>query len=143
LKAPIRFIDASVFVHAYLKPKRALKPFEVQIKEAAKKIVARVNRGEQVLTTVVHFCEISNILEDYLPLDEAFSVERALCMRENVEVVSVAREDCIAALDEAENHRLGLSDALGYVVMKNSGVNELYSFDRDFDRLTDVKRLQT
>jgi hypothetical protein len=31
------FVDASVFVHAFIKPKRKLKPYEVKIKQAAKK----------------------------------------------------------------------------------------------------------
>ena len=37
----MRFVDASVFVHAFLKPKRELKPHEIKIKESAKKIVRR------------------------------------------------------------------------------------------------------
>jgi len=36
---PPRFIDASVFVHAYFLPVRALKPHEERIKEGAKAIV--------------------------------------------------------------------------------------------------------
>lgn len=143
MSSQVRFIDASVFVHAYLKPKRRLKPREVRIKEAAKRIVSKVSAGENVLTTVVHVGEISNILEDYLSLNEALNFERALCLRENVEIVEVARRDYIAALDEVESHRIGLTDALAYVAMKKNGLSELYSFDKDFDRIKDVKRFQT
>lgn len=49
----MRFVDASVFVHAYLKPKRRLKPHEMKIIESAKKIVKRINDGEEVGITVV------------------------------------------------------------------------------------------
>lgn len=142
MSSQVRFIDASVFVHAYLKPKRRLRRNEVRIKEAAKRIVTRINAGENVLTTVVHVGEISNILEDYLSLNEALSFERALCLRENVEIVEVGRRDYIAALDEAENHRIGLTDALAIVAMKKNRLSELYSFDRDFDRIKDIERLQ-
>jgi len=45
--------DASVLVHAFIKPKRKLKPHEVEIKETAKKIVSRINEGEEVGITVV------------------------------------------------------------------------------------------
>jgi predicted nucleic acid-binding protein len=31
------FVDASVFVHAFIKPKRKLNPHEVKIKQAAQK----------------------------------------------------------------------------------------------------------
>ena len=53
----VKFIDASVFVHAYLKPKRTLKPHEAAMKEAAKQIVTRVNGGEGVVISVVNLGE--------------------------------------------------------------------------------------
>ncbi len=143
MTSSVRFIDASVFVHAYLKPKRPLKTVEVEIKEAAKKIVTRVNGGERVITTVVHLGEISNVLEDHLPLEDALGIERALCLRENITIVGVSYEDYVSALDEAERHEVGVNDALAYVMMKKHGADEVYSFDKDFDRFEDVKRLRT
>ena len=35
---------------------------------------------------------------------------------------------------------VGLSDAIAYVIMIDNNVREIYSFDRDFDRLN-VKRI--
>ena len=35
---------------------------------------------------------------------------------------------------------VGLSDAMAYVIMIDNNVREIYSFDRDFDRLN-VKRI--
>ena len=65
------FVDANVFVYEFLKPKRKLQPHEERIKLAAKKIIARINEGETTLTSVVHYSEVCNILEDYLPTVEA------------------------------------------------------------------------
>jgi hypothetical protein len=138
-----RFIDANVFVHAYLRHSRPLKPSEEKLKGAAKRIVARVNDGEPVLTTVVHLGEVANIVEDHLPLSEALGVERALCLRENIEVAPVTRPDYIAALDVAQAHTISLNDALAYIAMRQRDVVEVYSFDHDFDRLRQVRRLQT
>lgn len=138
----LRFIDASVFIHAYLRPSRTLKAHEVEIKESAKKIINRVNAGEHVMMSVVHFGEISNILEDRLPLEDAFKIERAICLRENIDMAVVTQEDYIAALDEGEKHRVGLNDALAHVIMKKKAVNELYSFDRDFDQFRDIRRIK-
>jgi predicted nucleic acid-binding protein len=82
----LRFIDASVFVHAFLKPKRDLKKHEVEIKEAAKEIVKRINDGEKVATTLVQISEIANILESYMPVKMALGVEEFLLMAGNVKV---------------------------------------------------------
>ena len=138
----MKFIDASVFVHAYLKPKRALTPLEIQIKQDAKKIVSRLNEGERALTSVVHIAEIANILEDYLPQEEAFEIEKALCFRDTIEIEPLERLDCSQALAEAEERHIGLTDAMAHVLMKRKGVTEIYSFDSDFDRISEIKRIR-
>ncbi len=136
----MRFVDASVFVHAFLKPKRKLKDHEVKIKESAKSIVKRINNGEEVGITVVQIAEIANLLENYLPLDEALKVEEFLLLAKNVKVFDVTKRDCLRALKVAREKKVGLSDAIAYVTMIDNNVKEIYSFDRDFDRLN-VKRI--
>lgn len=136
----MRFVDASVFVHAFLKPKRELKPHEVRIKELAKEIVRRINDGEEVGITVVQVAEIANLLESYLLLNEALKVEEFLLLARNVNVFDVTKKDCLEALKICRERNVGLSDAIAYVVMMKSGVDEIYSFDDDFDKL-DVRRV--
>ncbi len=137
----MRFVDASVFVHAYLKPRRHLSDAESGIKESARRIVTRVNSGEEVMTTVVHLAEVANILEDYMPLGEALAVEEALLFKATIVVAPVSREDYHAALQEAKDEQIGLTDALAFTSMKESGVSEIYSFDKDFDRIGGVRRI--
>lgn len=137
----MRFVDASVFVHAFLKPRRRLKPHEVDIKEAAKAVVRRINEGEEVGLTVVQLAEIANILERYMPLEKALQVEKFLLYAPNVEVYGVDRRICVEALKVAEERGVGLSDAIAYIVMLQNNVKEIYSFDRDFDRLEGVERV--
>ena len=138
----MRFVDASVFVYAFLKPKRKLKPNEVKIKETAKAIVRRINEGEEVGLTVVQLAEIANILEKYMPLEKAQQVERFLLYAPNVEVYGVEENICLKALDVAEEKEIGLSDAIAYVVMLQHNVREIYSFDRDFDKLEGIVRVR-
>jgi len=136
----LRFVDASVFVHAFLKPKRELKPHEMKIKESAKKIVKRINDGEEVGVTVVQVSEIANLLESYLPLNEALRVEKFLLLAGNVRVFDVTKRDCLKALKIVKEKNVGLCDAIVYVIMMKNGVNEIYSFDSDFDKLN-VRRV--
>ena len=136
----MRFVDASVFVHAFIKPKRKLKPHEVKIKESAKEIVKRINEGEEVGITVIQIAEIANLLESYLPLNEALKIEEFLLVAGNVKVFDVTKKDCLNALKIAKKKNVGLSDAIAYVIMVKKGVKEIYSFDKDFDNLN-VKRI--
>ena len=41
----MRFLDSSVFLHAYLRPRRRLSPREEELKERAREIIRRVDLG--------------------------------------------------------------------------------------------------
>jgi predicted nucleic acid-binding protein len=138
---PVAFVDANVFVYAFLKPKRKLQPHEKNIKDAAKKIVTRINEGEETVTSVVHFSEICNILEDHLPIQEACTIEKGLLFLDNIVIKEVSEEDYLKALAIAEDQQIGANDALAYTLMKEAGINKIYSFDEDFDGFKDIHRL--
>ena len=136
------FVDANVFVYAFLKPLRKLQPHEENLKDAAKKIVSRINEGEKVVTSVVHFSEVCNILEDYLSFEEALLIERGLLFRENILIHEVSAEDYVKALSINQDHQIGINDALAYVLMKEAGLNRIYSFDKGFNVFKDIERVE-
>ena len=138
---PQTFVDANVFVYAFLKTKRQLQPKELEIKQAAKNIVARISQGEKVITSVVHFSEVCNVLEDHLPYQEAIILEKGLLYRDNILICEVEQEDFIKAVSIAEDHRVGVNDALAYILMKKKTVQTIYSFDRDLNAFDDIQRL--
>jgi hypothetical protein len=137
----LAFVDANVFLYAFLKPKRKLQENEEEIKDAAKSIVTRINNGEQVVTSVVHLSEICNILEDFLPVKEALELARSLLFLESVVIKEVSEEDYLKAFTIAEDEEIGANDALAYVLMKEEKINRIYSFDKHFDSLKDIQRI--
>jgi predicted nucleic acid-binding protein len=137
----LTYIDINIFVYAFLKPKRKLQPHETSIKEAAKKIISRINEGEKVATSVVHFSEVCNILEDHLPFEEALSLEKGLLLRENISIYEVSEQDYMNAISVAENYKVGINDALACVIMGKAEMTKIYSFDKDFDSFPDIKRI--
>jgi uncharacterized protein len=139
--APV-FVDANVFIYAFLKTKRQLQPSELKTKEAAKTIVSRINEGENVATSVVHFSEVCNVLEDFLPFEEAVVLEKGLLFRENLQILDVTEQDYVEAVSAAESFHVGVNDALAYVLMQKQGTAAIYSFDHDFDAFPEVQRLQ-
>lgn len=137
----MRFVDASVFVHAYMVPKRALQPHEVEIKEKAKAIVGRIDEGESVVTSVVHLGEIFNLLESHMPLAKALRLETGMLTKDNINILPVSKEDYLAASMKAPAEGIGLNDLLGWVLMEDRGISEVYSFDKDFDRMSGLTRI--
>ena len=138
----MRFLDANVFVYAYYKPGKQLGARERLMKERAKEIIRGVSEGrEEVLTSVVHVSEVVNVLRHGMPLERLVVVVRGLFMLDNVKVVGVTREAFFAAVELGEDLKLEANDALAVDVMRSNGVQEIYSFDEDFERVEGIVRL--
>ena len=84
----MRFVDANVFIYAVLKPRRKLNEREQRIKDSAKKIFERINRGEEVVTTVLHLSEVANVLEDAVNLSFSVSFIRDILLNYNIIVAN-------------------------------------------------------
>ncbi|MCS4541070.1 MAG: type II toxin-antitoxin system VapC family toxin [Euryarchaeota archaeon] len=137
----MRFIDASVFVYAYLRPRRALPEDIATFKSSAKKIIERVENGEEVATTVVHLSEIANILEARMPLEQSLEVLSSIVLLNNITIEDVLGTGYIAAIEEALNFGVGVNDVIAARIMKKLRITEIYSFDKHFDKIPDIKRL--
>jgi predicted nucleic acid-binding protein len=121
-----------------LKPKRELSEDGKRIKEVSKKIVERIDSGEDVMTTIVYLSEVANILEDIAGIDFAAKFIRDVLLKKNIAVESTTVEDYIESTVLAEEWEMSVNDALAYLIMKRKGVNEIYTFDKHFEKL-DVK----
>ena len=134
----VRFIDANVFIYAFLKPRREPPDNVKAIKEKAKGILKRVSDGEEVVTTVVHLSEVANVVESRAEKGEAAQILLYVLTSDNIKVLDVSTADYLRAALIAEERNLGINDALAYLKMQELCIDEIYTFDKDFEKL-DVK----
>ena len=137
----MRFVDSNVFVHALLKPRRGLKMHEAEIKEGAKNMLTRIEEGEEAMTTVVHVSEVANILESRMTRDGSWRIISALASMRGLSVAGVSGDDYRSAIQASKILGVGVNDALAYAVMKEASVEEIYSFDKHFDQLPEIRRV--
>ncbi|WP_456394295.1 type II toxin-antitoxin system VapC family toxin [Thermococcus sp.] len=131
----MRFADANVFIYAFLKPRKEPPENVRLIKERAQSIIGRISEGERVVTTVVHLSEVANVIESKGGKRKAAEVILAILTSENIEVLPVSTGDYLKASLMAEERNIGVNDALAYVKMRELGIGEIYTFDRDFENL--------
>lgn len=131
----MRFIDANVFIYAILKPRRELNEREREIKETSKEIFKRVNRGEEVVTTIVHLSEVANILEDSANLSFSLSFLKDILLKRNIIIEEVGHRDYMESVFLAGKKRVSVNDALAYLLMERKGIEEIYTFDKHFENL--------
>jgi len=138
----MRFLDSSIFLHAYLKPKKKLTPAEKSIKKAAKNILTKIEKGEEVFTTVVHLSEILNIVESRIGLKQSISLLARILSLQNISITNVNIDDYKKALLLADKYNISINDALAYIKMKENNIKEIYTFDKHFKNLPKIKTIQ-
>ena len=136
----MRFLDANIFIYAYYKPRKELSEKARWMKEESKKILRRINDGEEeVVTTVVHLSEVNNFLKKSMDMASLQNLFLELYSLENFKIVGVSAKDYLAAIAMMAETGLDANDCLALKVMKDMGITEIYSFDRGFERF--VRRL--
>ena len=137
----MRFIDANIFGHAYMKPRRELTPAEAQMKESAKQIINSLEKGEKMASTTVHISEVLNILEDNLGFKQSMAFLAWFIAAKNLTVFPIGITEYESALNIARESLIGINDSLAVHIMRREGIGEIYSMDRHFNGLKDVVRI--
>jgi len=137
----MRFLDANVFIYAYYKPRRRIGDEEGALKAKAMDIIRRISEGEPVATTVVHISEVSNILKRGMSVLSHTELIQGLFMMDNIMIEDATRDSYFAAIDLGRELELTPNDALAVEVMRRRGIDEIYSFDKDFDKVQGIMRL--
>lgn len=138
----MKFLDANVFIYAYYRPNIRLDSAQKRMKDKSKKIIEGINNGKiEVLTSVVHLSEVSNILKRSLSIEELTSLIETLYSLDNVAISDVTANDYLIAVEMGEELGLDPNDALAVHLMQENTASEIYSFDEDFEKIEGVVRL--
>ncbi|MEM3378374.1 MAG: type II toxin-antitoxin system VapC family toxin [Candidatus Bathyarchaeia archaeon] len=130
----MRFVDANVFIYVLVKSPK--EDYEI-----AKKILKRIESGEEAATSLAVIQEIVDWLEYNNREKEVKSFLTAVNSYLTMNKLAITWEDFLAALDNVDKFRVDFVDALTLRVMQKNKINEVYSNDKDFDRVPWVKRI--
>ncbi len=130
----MRFVDANVFLNTLIgSPKRDF--------ETSRAILKRVEEGEEAMTSLAVIQEVVDWLE-YNDRKKGAGVFLAAVNSYNkMKKVSNRWRDYPRASAEAEKMSMDFVDALTLAVMRREKIAEVYSNDKDFDRIAGIKRV--
>ncbi len=138
----MKFLDANIFIYAYYKPRIELDKAQKVMKAKSKEIIKEINNGKlEVLTTVVHLSEVSNILKRSLSIADLEALLMTLYSMNNVKIEGVSSEDYLLAVDTASELNLDPNDALAVNVMQKNEIREILSFDKSFEGMEGIERV--
>ena len=125
----MRFIDNDIFIYALSAEKKGASDEEMEKKSKAAIIMENIDNGEKVATSTAHIFELIRILEKKWNKEMAQKFAMKLLTHPHIEVFGVDLEVYIMAVSLADKHMLSIKYALEYLLMKENGIDEIYTFD--------------
>jgi predicted nucleic acid-binding protein len=130
----MRFIDANVFIHVLVKSPE--KDYQI-----SQTILRRIENGEETATSLAVIQEVVDWLEYNNRKKEARSFLTAVNSYLTMNKLNTTWNDFLTALDDMDEHNIDFVDALTLQTMKKNKINEIYSNDKDFDRVKSIERI--
>jgi len=130
----LRFVDSNVFIYVLVKSPKD----DYMI---AKRILQRIEDGEETITNTAVIQEIIDWLEYNNRRREVEKLLTAINSYITMKKAEISWSDMIAAIDEMDKYDLDFVDALTLQTMKRNNIKEIYTNDRDFDRVTWIRRV--
>ena len=130
----MRFVDSNVFIYVLVKsPKDDY--------ETAKRILQRIEEGEEAITNTAVIQEIVDWLEYNNMRREVETFLTAINSYITMKKAEVSWNEMMEAIGDMKKYDLDLIDALTLQTMKKNDVKEIYTNDKDFDRVKEVRRI--
>ncbi len=130
------FIDANVFVSAWLgKDQRARR---------CQDFIEKVERGEQrASTSVLVFDEVLHSLETNTgDREKSLAIVKRLAAIQYLKIYEVTPKQLAASFRVFSSYGLRPRDSLHVATMLENGVEKILSYDRDFDTVKEIKRVE-
>lgn len=126
------FVDSNVFFYA--------KIFDRQYGSACAEILGKIEKGElEAATSTLVIVELANALRKYGLEDEVKDVVDAVFSLD-INVLEVDLLDVRVAARVYDEFRISPYDCVHAAVMKKADIANIISADKDFDKVTWIKR---
>lgn len=103
-------------------------------------VLAKIRDGEEALTSSLVKDEVLIWLSRY-KASRLGDFIRSLTALTQLKIVNPTLEDELESTRTHGQYQLGISDLINLSIMKRYGVHEIYSMDKGFDGIPDVKRI--
>ena len=117
----MRFVDTNVFIYV-ITAHPAFGP-------AARRILERIEAGEEALTSTLVLCEVAWILEAMGRQGDINPTMEKILSYKSLRVVDFGVEDLVMGSVNLTNYRIDFNDGVNLAVMERNGVKEVYSND--------------
>ncbi|MBM3309072.1 MAG: type II toxin-antitoxin system VapC family toxin [Candidatus Altiarchaeales archaeon] len=129
------FLDTNIILEAELKQQKS---------EEARKLLSKLKDNKlKCLTTDFHAYSTLVIIENHGTNASQMAVHiSSLIGYDSLTIYRPSIYDWLKAAKHMQEHKLDFDDALAYQSMKANNIDKIISYDKHFDKLKDIKRLE-
>jgi len=130
----MRFVDANVFIYMIIKS--PAKDYQI-----SKNILERIEKGEAAATSLAVIQEVVDWLEYNNRKKDVRSFLIVINSYLSMNKLTITWNSVLPCLEEMQGKQIDFVDSLTLQIMKQNKIKEIYSHDKDFDRIEWVKRI--
>jgi len=130
----VRFVDANVFIYQITQSPQ--KDYEI-----SEQILQRIEKGEEAATSLPIIQEVIKWLEYNEHKKEIGDFLLFINSYLSMNKLSAEWDSFLRSIGDMDKKQIGFVDSLTLQLMKRNGIHEIYSNDKDFDRIDWVKRI--
>ena len=130
------FADTNIFIRLYLQDNPKLSPL-------ANEIISNCEDGKYTLVICpVTILEIAWLLLSFykIPKEKVLLFFEEILQIHNIEIIDRLSIEETISIYRSKN--IDITDAYWIAIMKQEKISEIFSFDRDFDKIKGVKRTE-
>ena len=118
----MRFIDTNVFIYAVTA--------HPQFGKTAKKILERIQNGEEAITSTLVLCEVAWVLEAMGRQGNIKPALEKILSYKSLEIVDFDEDDLFIAANNMSEENVNFNDGLNLALISRMGITEVYSNDK-------------
>jgi len=138
------YLDANLFIYAYYKSKKGknLAPKIQWMKEEAKKIILKIDKHNgEFCISIIQLAEVVNLLKRAMSWEALRQFLLGIISNNSIEIIEVSNLMYINSIDKITKYNMDSNDISAYLIMKEKGVNQIFTFDKHFRKLKDIRCL--
>jgi len=137
LRRGLLYVDSNIFLYPVI-----YKPETVKEARESKNFLLKISEGfVEACTATITWDEVVWVVRKIFGLKPSIELGRKLLEFPNLKLLNVKRSVVLRAQKLMEKYGIKPRDAIHAATALENGVETIVSYDRDFDKLEEIKRL--
>ncbi|MBD3195246.1 MAG: PIN domain-containing protein [Candidatus Lokiarchaeota archaeon] len=88
--------------------------------------------------SLIQLSEVVNLLKSVMSWENLHEFIMGLISNKSITIVEISKLKYITAVDKMIKYNMDANDLSAYLLMKEKGIKEIYTFDRHFENLPEI-----